>query len=264
MKKNSLSLSTLAIALLLLLSACTPKPEEMHVTTSQAEAHPHWTYEGEEGPAYWGDIDVSYATCGTGQSQSPINITSPSEEDLANVALYYQSSELNILNNGHTVQANYDEGSYIEVDGMRYDVLQVHFHSPSEHAVDAKPFDAEFHIVHASADGNLAVVGLLVKVGAENAALAPFIDHLPIDEADVNDTGVKFDLADFLPETQTTFRYNGSLTTPPCSEGVNWIVMTSSIEISADQLAILQSAFEGNNRPVQALNDRILIEDATP
>ncbi len=237
-------------------TACSPKAEA---------TAPHWTYEGEEGPEHWGELDASYAVCGTGTSQSPIDVSAPAEQDLANIAFHYQPSEVNILNNGHTVQVNYDAGSYIELDSVRYDVAQFHYHAPSEHAVDGKLFAAELHIVHKNADGGLAVVGILLDEGTQNDALQPFIENLPAEKSDVADAGVTINVADLLPAEQTTFRYSGSLTTPPCSEGVNWLVMTTPVEISAEQVGALTSLFEeGNNRPVQPLNDRPLAEDSTP
>jgi len=133
------------------LSACGIQVEEPHPVATV-----HWTYEGEEGPEHWGEIDPAYAVCGTGTSQSPIDIASPSEKNLANISFHYQPSEIDILNNGHTVQVNYDAGSYIEFDGVRYDVAQFHYHAPSEHAIDGKLFAAEIHIVHKNADGQLA------------------------------------------------------------------------------------------------------------
>jgi len=241
------------------LTACGYPIEEPHPVAAA-----HWAYEGEGGPEHWGEIDPAYAVCGTGQSQSPIDISAFSEQDLANIAFHYQPSEVNILNNGHTAQVNYDAGSYIELDGVRYDVAQFHYHAPSEHAVDGKLFAAEIHIVHKNADGQLAVVGILLEEGAENAAFAPFIENLPAEKADVKDAGVKINAANFLPVVQTTFRYSGSLTTPPCTEGVSWLVMTSPIELSSGQLSALAALFENNNRPVQQLNNRPLVEDSTP
>ena len=242
------------------MSACAPQAEESHT----AEAV-HWTYEGEEGPDHWGEINPDYAVCGTGKSQSPIDVKAAEGDDLTNISFNYQPSEVNILNNGHTVQVNYDSGSYIELDGVRYDVAQFHYHAPSEHAVDGKLFAAELHIVHKNADGGLAVVGILLDEGAQNDALQPFIENLPAEESEVADAGVKINAADFLPAVQTTYRYSGSLTTPPCSEGVNWLLMTTPVEISAEQLSALKSLFDhGNNRPVQPLNDRPLVEDNTP
>lgn len=261
MKTKSLRLGLLIIASLAL-GACFPQIEDAHPTFTPAPAH--WTYEGEEGPEHWGNIS-GYEVCGAGKSQSPIDISAPNEKDLANIAFHYQPSEVNILNNGHTVQVTYDAGSYIELDGVRYDVAQFHYHAPSEHALDGKLFAAELHIVHKTADGKLAVVGLLLEEGAENAAFAPFINNLPAEKSDEKDAGVKINAADLLPKIQTTFRYSGSLTTPPCSEGVSWLVMTAPVQLSAEQLNTLKDTFEeANNRPVQELNDRPLVEDSSP
>ena len=251
----------LSFVMLLMVAACTPgKAPTFAPPTSAA----HWTYEGEEGPSHWGELDPAYEMCGTGKNQSPIDIASPGEQDLANIVFHYQPSEVNILNNGHTVQVNYDPGSYIELDGIRYDVAQFHYHAPSEHEVDGKFFPAELHLVHKSAEGRLAVVGLLLQEGSANTAFDPFINNLPAETSDVQDAGVKINAMDFLPGIQTTYRYSGSLTTPPCSEGVSWLVMTTPVELSSAQLSQLESLFEGNNRPVQPLNDRSLIEDNTP
>jgi len=248
--------SMLVTLLILVLAACTPKQE----TTP-----PHWTYEGEDGPEHWGEIDPSYAACGAGKSQSPIDITNPAEQDLANIIFHYQPSEVNILNNGHTVQVNYDPGSYIELDGVRYDLAHFHYHAPSEHAMDGKHFAAELHIVHKNADGSLAVVGILLDEGAQNDAFQPFIENLPAEKSEVKDTGTTINATDLLPAVQTTFRYSGSLTTPPCTEGVHWLVMTTPVELSTEQIEALTSLFEeGNNRPVQLLNDRSVAEDSTP
>lgn len=247
---------TLITLLVIVLTACASKNEQV--------TPPHWTYEGEEGPEHWGEIDPSYAVCGTGTHQSPIDISTPSEKDLANIVFHYESSQVNILNNGHTVQVNYDAGSYIELDSVRYDLLQFHYHAPSEHVIDGKSFPAEIHIVHKNAEGKLAVVGILLQVGAENEAYQPFIENLPAEKSDIYDAGVEINANKFLPNTQTTFRYSGSLTTPPCSEGVNWLVMTNPVELSSEQLSKLEELFENNNRPLQEFNDRIITEDSTP
>src|SRR5215212_7537599 len=259
-KKMSLPFITMLLVVLMAMSACAPQ------NTPAPSASPvHWTYEGEEGPSHWGELDPAYELCGEGKSQSPIDISISSEQDLTNISFHYQPSEVNILNNGHTVQVNYDAGSYIELDNTRYDVLQFHYHAPSEHKVGGESFPAELHIVHKNADGNLTVIGVLLKEGTENVAYQPFINNLPTTKTDPKDAGVKINAMDMLPAVQTTFRYSGSLTTPPCTEGVNWLLMTTPVELSAQQLTALDSLFEaGNNRPVQPITDRTLIEDNTP
>src|SRR5687768_16303190 len=244
------------VLILMWFSACAPQQAE--------PASPHWTYEGEEGPSHWGELNESYATCSVGKSQSPIDVANPSAQDLTNIVFHYQPSKVNILNNGHTVQVNYDAGSYIELDGVRYDIAQFHYHAPSEHEIGGKLFAAELHIVHKSAKGKLAVVGLLLQEGSANAALDPFLNNLPAEKSEAKDVGVKINVMDFLPSIQTTYRYSGSLTTPPCSEGVSWLVMTTPVELASAQLSKLESLFEANNRPVQPLNDRFVIEDNTP
>jgi carbonic anhydrase len=221
----------------------------------------HWTYNGKEGPAEWGHLDGAYKACSIGKQQSPINLAEANAKDLSDISFHYQPSALRVLNNGHTVQANYDKGSYIEVDGKRYDVVQFHYHTPSEHAVDGKLFDGEFHIVHKSAEGKLAVVGILLEKGKNNKAYQPFLSHLPAEESPEQDAGIKLNAADLLPKEQTTYRYSGSLTTPPCTEGVSWLVMKTPVQLSKTQLNTLSKLFDHNNRPVQPLNARPLLGD---
>jgi carbonic anhydrase len=238
----------------LILAAC---------ATTEAE-HPHWGYEGEGGPEHWGELSEEYELCETGVEQSPIDLSGETEQDLANIQFSYEPSAINILNNGHTIQVNYDEGSSIEVNGTRYQLLQFHFHAPSEHTEDGESFPAELHLVHADADGNLAVVGILLEEGQESAALAPVWLHLPAQEGEVETVEGSVDAAGFLPEEQATYRYSGSLTTPPCSEGVSWFVMMEPVEISAEQLQQLAVIIEGSNRPIQELGERDLLGDTTP
>lgn len=260
--------TTLLISLLtLLVAGCQPvMPETTAPAAEHAEAHPpHWGYEGENGPAHWGELDSSFAACAQGMEQSPVDIASPSAEDLANIVFTYQPSTLRVLNNGHTVQANYDAGSYMELDGHRYEVLQFHYHAPSEHTINGQSFPAEFHIVHKDAENKLAVIGLIVTPGAENAALAEMVANLPAEESpETVIAGATVDVAALLPVAQTTYRYPGSLTTPPCSEGVSWLVMTTPIELSASQIAAFEAVHVGNNRPLQPLHGRALVEDTTP
>jgi carbonic anhydrase len=256
-KERLMKALSILIVILVFSSACSPQQAET--------ASPHWTYEGEEGPSHWGEFDESYATCSAGMNQSPIDVLNPSEQDLTNISFHYEPSELRILNNGHTVQVNYDPGSYIELDGTRYNVVQFHYHAPSEHTISGVSFPAELHIVHQNAGGDLAVVGILLQEGTENAAYQPLISNLPTEPTDPKDAGVSINAIDLLPSVQTSFRYSGSLTTPPCTEGVSWLLMTTPVELSEQQLTSLDSLFEGGtNRPVQALNDRPLIEDNTP
>ncbi len=261
-KKNVL---TVVSALLLLVSACAPAATPTPAPTHTA-APVHWTYEGEEGPAHWGGISPDFAVCQSGVRQSPVDLNGPAqqEQDLPNIVFHYQPSKINILNNGHTIQVNYDGGSSIDVDGVSYELLQFHFHAPSEHSVGGKLAEAELHLVHKNAAGGLAVVGLLIEKGPANSAIQTTWDSLPTQSGPAQTLEAQVNANDLLPTVQTTYRYDGSLTTPPCTEGVKWLVMTNPITFSEEQLAAFTEIFEGNNRPAQALNDRAEVEDTSP
>ena len=242
------SLYRLLVALTLVLSLAGP---------ALADGPAHWSYTGQEGPEFWGALSKDYALCSTGKEQSPVDIPANAPTNPADLAFRYQPSKLNILNNGHTVQVAYDPGSTLTVDGQTYTLAQFHFHLPSEHTLAAQPYAMELHLVHQNAQGGLAVVGILLKSGAENKALAPVWANAPKQETAVATVaGAMVNAADFLPATRTYWRYNGSLTTPPCSEGVKWHVLTTPVEVSPDQLAAYKSILAVSNRPVQPLLGR--------
>jgi len=222
-----------------------------------------WTHEGKSGPDHWGELSTSFSACKWGTQQSPINLVKSVVQELPAVSFHYQPSEIRILNNGHTIQINYDAGSYLETNGKRYDLLQFHFHSPSEHTIDGQLFPAELHLVHKSVDGQLAVVGVILQEGEDNKALEIVWKHLPAKEAPEKSVGEQVNALDFLPDDQTTFRYIGSLTMPPCTEGVGWFVMATPVYISAQQLAAFRAIFNSNNRPVQALQNHQVVTDKT-
>ncbi len=225
--------------------------------TTFAEGPPHWTYEGPEGPEYWGSLSPDYAVCSTGKQQSPIDIPSSAALNPADLKFDYKPSQLNILNNGHTIQGMYDAGSTLTVDGVPYKLVQFHFHNPSEHEANGKLDAMELHLVHQNAQGGLAVVGVWIQPGAENKALAPVFSNMPKQEQDAKPVpGATVDAAGFLPATQTYYRYDGSLTTPPCTQGVKWLVMSAPVTASAEQLAAYKAIMYPTNRPVQPLNGR--------
>ena len=196
--------------------------------------------------------------------RSPPSTTGPTEENIADIGFDYAESGLNIFNNGHTVEVEYDEGSSVGLGGETYEVVQFHFHAGSEHTVDGEQHPMELHIVHRTPDERLAVVGIFLEVGGENVALAPVFDNLPTEVSDeaAPVEGETVDLAAALPETQTYFQYDGSLTTPPCTEGVAWQVLDTPVEISQEQLDAFTAVVEGNFRPTQPLGDRELVRDA--
>jgi len=217
----------------------------------------HWGYEGPEGPSHWGDLSDQYATCKTGKSQSPIDIRSSKSASLAEIKFSYKETGVDVVNNGHTIQQNYAKGSTISVGGKVYNLLQFHFHSPSEHTVDGKPYDMVAHLVHQAADGQLGVVGVLMKVGKNNAVVDSIWKNLP-KAGEQKTAATTLNAANLLPANLSFYNYSGSLTTPPCSEGVNWMVLKTPVEVSAEQVATFTNIFQKSVRPVQPLHDRVI------
>ncbi|MGD1865747.1 MAG: carbonic anhydrase [Phormidesmis sp.] len=225
----------------------------------------HWSYQAETGPDFWADLDAGFATCASGKSQSPIDLGGAEDADLLNPEFHYEPVPLNLLNNGHTVQVPYAPGSYVLLDGTRYDLLQFHFHSPSEHTIGGRAEDAELHLVHQNEVGELAVVAVLLHAdtGSDTVAYQPISQNLPLKAGDKIRTGKTINAEALLPSRTTTYRYIGSLTTPPCSESVIWLVMSHPILLSEAQLARYEKLLNHNNRPLQVLNERTIRIDST-
>lgn len=227
-----------------------------------ASLQPHWGYEGAHGPEHWGSLDPAFAVCSNGREQSPIDLTGAEPRPLSEIGFDYAPSPICIVNNGHSIQVDYQAGSGIVLDGTRYELVQFHFHHRSEHTVDGADFPLEMHLVHAGADGALAVVGIFLEEGGTNEALAPVFGQMPGEAGPAAVVPGTVDAAALLPERRTTWRYPGSLTTPPCSEGVSWLVMTEPVTASRGQVEAFRAIFPVNNRPVQPLNGRRLVTDA--
>lgn len=233
-------------------------------TEGEASAHDeghdgqvHWGYAGEIGPEHWGSLADDFSTCGSGQSQSPIDLPGEGTTELADLSFEYTSSALRVINNGHTIQSNIDPGSFLVIDGERYQLLQFHFHAGSEHTVAGEQYPFEVHLVHQNEAGQLAVVGVFFEVGEENAALTPIWEAIPTTVGEENHVdGVTHEASALLPTARTGWSYSGSLTTPPCSEGVSWSVMSEPLQISQEQLDAFRALHDGNFRPVQPLNER--------
>jgi len=228
---------------------------------SHAKKHkPHWSYSGEHGPSHWGDMLAEYSACGKGKRQSPIDINSASDAKLSALNFKYRKAKsLTILNNGHAIQINQRKGSLLYLDDTEFDLLQVHFHSPSEHTVDDNSFPMEAHFVHKDKDGNLGVVCVLITVGSHNAALDNIWPNMPKTKGKEK-LSVEYDIADLLPSDKAYYRYPGSLTTPPCTESVTWLVLKNPIEISRDQLNAYRKVLHQTNRPVQKRNNRLILD----
>lgn len=221
----------------------------------------HWEYEGEAGADKWGDLAAEFATCKTGKSQSPIDLGSAIEAELSKLSFSYKAVPLKVLNNGHTIQVDQKGAGSAKIDGKEYELLQFHFHAPSEHTVATKAYPMEVHLVHKNGEGRLAVVGVFIKEGKENAALKAAWDNMP-DKGGVEKAvdGATFNPSALLPKGDDFYRYHGSLTTPPCSEGVLWTVLKDPIEMSAAQIGKFKQVLHANARPVQPLHDRFLLE----
>ncbi len=231
-------------------------------SANAADGHaPHWTYEGEDGPTHWSTLSPDFKGCALGAEQTPIDLKAAVKAQSGSVDFGYQAMPLTILNNGHTVQVNTPPGSSLILSGTKYDLLQFHFHHPSEHLLAGKGFDMELHFVHKSASGDLAVVGVFIQPGETNAALAPIWSAMPPHEAAPKPiAGVTISPDLLLPTDRHYFRYMGSLTTPPCSEGLTWTVFRSPIEASPEQIRTFAQLFPLNARPLQPINHRFLLE----
>ncbi|MCL4155228.1 UNVERIFIED_CONTAM: hypothetical protein GTU68_040977 [Idotea baltica] len=219
----------------------------------------HWGYNGEEGPSHWSELSVDFIQCVEGHSQSPIDFNSDlceHHQDPYHLQFHYVPSVLDVVNNGHTEQVNCLTNDEIDVEGHAYRLSQFHFHTPSEHTLDGVHFPMEIHFVHKDSAGQIAVVGILVESGKHNLTFDPILSHLPKHSGEHDVVPVPINPSDLFPENQHTFRYEGSLTTPPCSEHVHWMVFEEHIQMSADQIQAFQRIFPHNNRPVQPLNDR--------
>ena len=256
--------------------AATAKPAAVGASNTPsavpAADAPEWHYEGAEGPATWSTLSPKFAACGEGQHQSPIDITKPTGDAMGTLRTTFPPAALHFvhgehvadgINNGHTIQINYPDADTLTLGGVAYQLAQFHFHSPSEHTVDGKYFPMEMHLVHKSSDDKLAVVGVFIVEGAHNKSFDPVWANLPAQKGvETHYPPIKVDADALLPTTRTSYRYDGSLTTPPCSEGVSWIVMRTPIELSSEQVAAFTRLIKDNNRPVQKLNGRTILTDA--
>jgi carbonic anhydrase len=270
----------LTIGVGLPLAACTqpapeptpaPSPPQARTKAVAAPTTPHWDYGPEHGPANWASLSPDFATCASGRSQSPIDIVETKTETVAELQASYSPAELRVvhhehvadgINNGHTVQVNYAGADTLTIGDESFPLVQYHFHSPSENTVEGRHYAMEMHLVHKSAAGKLAVLGVFIEEGAENPAYAPVWSNLPKQKGtEFHLEHVTVNVDDLLPEQRTTYRFDGSLTTPPCSEGVKWLVFTEPVQLSAQQIATFRAVIDGNNRPTQPLNRRRIVTD---
>lgn len=249
------ALSTLVLSLILTGCATTQKvAKDAH---GHDDHHHGWSYEH---PEQWGDEEVN-KLCSVGKEQSPIDIKQaikpqPTSDKAINLVENYQAQNFTVKNNGHTIVFDVADQSKssVSVNGVKYDLLQFHYHIPSEHTVMNAHYPLEIHFVHKNDEGNLAVVGVLFNVGKHNNALQKVITGLPSKGKDGTLTG--FDIGSLMPKNSNAYAYNGSLTTPPCSEQVQWLLKSDAVDASDAQLRTLAELYDGNNRPVQPQGNR--------
>lgn len=240
------------------LAARSPKTEAP--PPNVPDPHPHWSYSGSTGPAYWAELSPEYRTCRTGQRQSPIDIRNGIKVDQEPLQINYKSSFFQIVDNGHTIQVKYGPGSTLTVMGRTYELVQFHFHHPSEERVNGKSFDLVAHLVHKDSEGHLAVLAVLFNIGKENPLIQTLWNDLPLEENTTYQPQNPIQVADLLPTDLKYFSYMGSLTTPPCTEGVLWIVLMQPVELSAYQLSVFTHFYSNNARPVQNAAGRTIKE----
>lgn len=221
-----------------------------------------WDYGREHGPEHWGDLDPGFAACKSGHHQSPIDIEGTVKADLPAIQFDYRPSALRIVDNGHTVMASYAAGSSIQVGGHRYELKQIHFHRPSENTVHGKKYEMEAHLVHADEAGRLAVVAVLLEAGGENALVSELWTHLPGEkEKEEVPDGVRINAADLLPARHGYYAFEGSLTTPPCSENVDWMVLKDPVQVSAEEIARFARLYPNDARTTQPGYGRVVREN---
>jgi len=224
-----------------------------------AEHAHHWSYSGQGGPSHWSELEHAYAACGTGKSQSPIDIRTHDvrTEALPALRFDYKPTPLHIIDNGHSIQVNVSPGSALQVGRDRYELVQFHFHHPSEEQIDGKRFDMVAHLVHRDSGGRLAVVAVPLRSGPPNALIATLWAHLPEQKEHEDDVrGVTVNPDGLLPKDRSYYTYTGSLTTPPCTEGVRWLILKSPLAVSKVEIAAFAVRYPNDARPVQALNGR--------
>jgi len=231
--------------------------ESSEIETTVVKEPVKWSYSGDTGPANWGSLSPDFAAC-EATSQTPIDIVDPASATSPDPIINYSKGAVEQFNNGHSVEATAAEGNSITVDGAKSALLQMHFHAKSEHTIDGKHSPVEVHFVHKSDDGTLTVIGVMLEEGsATNAAWSPFVKAIGTPEGTTAKT--TYDWPAMLPASLKSVRYSGSLTTPPCSEGVNWLVMDAPVTLSKAQIDSITAVYDHNYRPVQPQNGREVV-----
>jgi len=232
------------------------------VLSNTALAEGEWSYSGSNGPANWHQLSGAYGKCSSGKQQSPINIEGTDAAIMHRLETDYSVAPIHLKNNRHSIQMSYPKGSLLKVGTKRFSLKQFQFHTPAEHTVSGNRHPLSIHFIHHAANGSSAVVAVFVKEGKENMAAQELYENLPL-EADqvINKEKILINARDLMPSNKAYYRYMGSLTTPPCSEGVHWYVLKKPIEFSKEQIDFMRGLIGGNNaRPLQKRNNRIILD----
>ena len=231
------------------------------VSTAQHQPGHTWDYSTSHGPSHWGDLSPEFTPCSHGHHQSPIDIRNPQKADLPPLQFDYKPTPLDIIDNGHTIMINYAPGSSLSVGDKKYELKQFHFHRPSEEKIDGKGFAMTIHLVHADAQGKLAVVAVLLQQGEDNPLLHELWDHLPAKkEEEEHLNNIQIDLDALLPSDHGYYTFDGSLTTPPCTEDVTWYVLKHPVTVTAAEIEQFSKLYRNDARPTQPLYDRVVME----
>ena len=220
----------------------------------------HWTYAGEYGPANWSNINSAWAACNSGKRQSPIDLRDGIKVDLEQIAFDYRPSSFREIDNGHTIQVTVGGGNYLTVGNMSYELQQFHFHRPSEERINGRGTEMVIHLVHRSYEGKLLVLAVLLERGKANPMIQTVWNNLPLEKQQTVSPSILIDPSEALPEKREYFTYMGSLTEPPCTEDVLWIVMKQTMQASPEQMALFSRLYPLNARPVQQGNGRLIKE----
>lgn len=225
--------------------------------SAQVMADSQWQYSGDKGPENWGELSDDYSICALGVNQSPIDIRGPIEAEVPPLQVDYGPDAERIVNNGHTLMVEVAPGSQISMGEKTFALKQYHFHTPGENLIEGQSYPLEAHLVHANDQGNLAVIGVMFEQGEANTALEQLLADLPAETGSTRSLSEPLNTVELLPEERSYYHFNGSLTTPPCTEGVHWFVMKEPLTASSEQIEALSDVMpHPNNRPVQPVNAR--------
>lgn len=241
---------------LLLLAACAS--DHWYLEPEKRDQHVHWSYEGDTGPEHWGDLSKEFETAKTGREQSPIDIRPADtvEAGLPGITFHYRDEVSVFVNNGHTLQHDEGPGNWMELDGQRFDLKQFHSHTPSEHTIDGRHTAGEMHFVHKGPRGRVVVLATLIVPGRNLPDFRELVDSIPKNKGETGVVGPPVNPLEFIPEDRSYWRYEGSFTTPPCTEDVTWIVFKNPVQADAAILERAREILGRCNRPTQPLHDR--------